>query len=382
MDRPQYYRFHQGQKQLPFADSEYETRLKILRQTMHETGVDACVLTSMHNVSYYSGFLYCSFGRPYAQVVTKTDTVTFSAGIDAAQPWRRCYGDNITYTDWQRHNYWRAILSVTGTGKTIGFEGDHMSYAQYESMNQMFPDANWENMSMILEDLASVKDDHEIDCFRTAVEVTDKVYEEILPMLRPGYSEKDVANAMVSKYREYAEGEAYSPIVATGPNGALPHAIPTDREFQNGDFVVIDAAAKYGGYHADMTRTPVVGSSTSKHEEIYSIVKEAQQRGCDIAKAGVPCKDVDAATRDYITEMGYGEYYTHGTGHGLGLEIHTSPRFSPQSEQVLEKNNVMTIEPGIYLAGWGGVRIEDDVIIGNEDCEILNKTTKELVVLN
>ena len=235
---------------------------------------------------------------------------------------------------------------------------------------------------MILEDLASVKDDHELECIRTAVEVTDKVYEEILPMLRPGFTEKQVANTMVSKYREYAEGEAYSPIVATGPNGALPHAIPTDREFQNGDFIVIDAAAKYGGYHADMTRTPVVGKATEKHKEVYSIVKEAQQRGCDIAKAGVPCKEVDAATREYIGEMGYGKYYTHGTGHGLGLEIHTSPRFSPQSEQVLEVNNVMTIEPGIYLAGWGGVRIEDDIIIGKDDCEILNQTTKDLVVLN
>ena len=145
---------------------------------------------------------------------------------------------------------------------------------------------------------------------------------------------------------------------------------------------MIDAAAKYGGYHADMTRTPVIGEATEKHKEVYSIVKEAQQRGCDIAKAGVPCKEVDAATREYIGEMGYGEYYTHGTGHGLGLEIHTSPRFSPQSEQVLEVNNVMTIEPGIYLAGWGGVRIEDDVIIGKDDCEILNQTTKDLVVLN
>ena len=116
--------------------------------------------------------------------------------------------------------------------------------------------------------------------------------------------------------------------------------------------------------------------------EVYSFVKEAQQRGCDIAKAGVPCKEVDAVTREYIGEMGYGEYYTHGTGHGLGLEIHTSPRFSPQSEQILEVNNVMTIEPGIYLAGWGGVRIEDDVIIGKDDCEILNQTTKDLVVLN
>ena len=235
---------------------------------------------------------------------------------------------------------------------------------------------------MILEDLAAVKDEHELSCLRTAVEVTDKVYEEILPMLRPGFTEKQVANTMVSKYREYAEGEAYSPIVATGPNGALPHAIPTDREFQNGDFIVIDAAAKYGGYHADMTRTPVVGEASEKHEEVYAVVKEAQQRGCNTAKSGVACNVVDASTRDYINEMGYGEYYTHGTGHGLGLEIHTSPRFSPQSKAILEVNNVMTIEPGIYIAGWGGVRIEDDVIINEDDCEILNKTTKDLVVLN
>jgi Xaa-Pro aminopeptidase len=257
-----------------------------------------------------------------------------------------------------------------------------MSYAKYEKMTETFSDTSWENCSMILEDLASVKDDHELDCIRVAVEVTDKVYEEILPMLSPGHTEKDVANAMVSKYREYSEGEAYSPIVATGPNGALPHAIPTDREFKKGDFVVIDAAAKYAGYHADMTRTPIIGKSTSKHEEIYSIVKESQQRACNAAKAGVLCKKVDSVARDYIREMGYGDYYTHGTGHGLGLEIHTSPRFSPQSDQILEKNNVMTIEPGIYLAGWGGVRIEDDVIIGEDGCEILNKTTKDMVVLN
>ena len=131
-----------------------------------------------------------------------------------------------------------------------------------------------------------------------------------------------------------------------------------------------------------MTRTPVVGEATSKHREIYEIVKESQSRGCVMAKAGVPCKEVDAATRDYIHEMGYGEYYTHGTGHGLGLEIHTTPRFSPQSDQILKKNNVMTIEPGIYLAGWGGVRIEDDVVIEDDGCEILNRTTKDLVELN
>ena len=125
MDRPEFYRFHQGERLLPFEAAEYDARLKGLRSRMAEAGVNACVFTSMHNIAYYSGFLYCSFGRSYGLVVTPTESVTISAGIDAAQPWRRCHGDNITYTDWQRNNFWRAILSVTGTGKVVGYEGDH-----------------------------------------------------------------------------------------------------------------------------------------------------------------------------------------------------------------------------------------------------------------
>ena len=359
------------------SDTIYSKRQTNLSKVLGDKGLDGILITNLTNIKYICGFT----GSAASCLVTPNGQYFITDGRYIEQSKAQVKGFEI-FIDMSSHFAQIKQNELMPNDLNLAFEGDHMSYAQYENMKGMFPNTNWENMSMILEDLASVKDEHELNCFRTAVEVTDKVYEEILPMLRPGFSEKDVANAMVSKYREYAESEAYSPIVATGPNGALPHAIPTDRQFQNGDFVVIDAAAKYGGYHADMTRTPVVGASTSKHEEIYSIVKEAQQRGCDIAKAGVPCKEVDAATRDYITEMGYGEYYTHGTGHGLGLEIHTSPRFNPQSEQILEKNNVMTIEPGIYLAGWGGVRIEDDVIIGNEGCEILNKTTKELVVLN
>ena len=134
MERPQQYRFHQGEKVLPFAASEYDQRLGGLRAIMDAEGVDAVVLTSMHNISYYSGFLYCSFGRPYALVVTATEDVTISAGIDAAQPWRRSHGDNITYTDWQRDNYWRAILSVTGEGRVIGYEADHLTLLQSDKL--------------------------------------------------------------------------------------------------------------------------------------------------------------------------------------------------------------------------------------------------------
>ena len=355
----------------------YFKRQTNLKNVLSDKGFDGMLITNLTNIRYISGFT----GSAASCLVTMDGQYFITDGRYIEQSKTQVKGFD-RFIGMDPHLTQINNNKLIARGSKLAFEGSHMSYSQFEDMKTTFPNTNWENTSMILEDLASVKDKYELDCIRTAVEVTDRVYEEILSMLRPGYTEKQVANAMVSKYREYAEGEAYSPIVATGPNGALPHAIPTDREFQEGDFIVIDAAAKYAGYHADMTRTPVVGKATEKHNEVYAIVKEAQQRGCDIAKAGVPCKMVDAATRDYIHEMGYGEYYTHGTGHGLGLEIHTSPRFSPQSNQILEKNNVMTIEPGIYLAGWGGVRIEDDVIIGDNSCEILNKTTKDLVVLD
>ena len=358
-------------------NSIYAKRQSALKSVLEKKGLDGILISNLTNIKYICGFT----GSAASCLVTPEGQYFISDGRYIEQSKEQVKGFDC-YLDMSSHFNQIKNNKLNPDGLKLAFEGSHMSFTQYENMVALFSGTSWENTSMILEDLASVKDNYEIECIRTAVEITDKVYEEIIPMLRPGFTEKQVANEMVSKYREYAEGEAYSPIVATGPNGALPHAIPTDREFRKGDFIVIDAAAKYGGYHADMTRTPVVGEASEKHREIYAIVKEAQKRGCEIAKAGVPCKDVDFATRDYIDQMGYSEFYTHGTGHGLGLEIHTSPRFSPQSDQILEKNNVMTIEPGIYLAGWGGVRIEDDVIIGDNDCEILNKTTKELVIIN
>ena len=173
MERPQHYRFHQGQKTLPFADAEYAARISKLRAQMAETGIDACVLTSMHNVAYYSGFLYCSFGRPYAQVITATETVTFSAGIDAAQPWRRGYGDNITYTDWQRNNYWRAIQSVTGRGKVIGFEGDHLSIAQMALLDEFLAPAAKKDIAPTTMKLRMHKSAAEIELIRAGAATAD-----------------------------------------------------------------------------------------------------------------------------------------------------------------------------------------------------------------
>ena len=355
----------------------YIDRQNKLQNILSKNNLDGMLITNLTNIRYICGFT----GSAGTCLVTPTGKFFITDGRYIEQSKDQVKGFD-RYIDMDTNLSIIQKNNLLRNGLKIAFEGDHVNYTLYDAIQKTYPDVNWESTKMILENLASIKDKGELDAIRTAVEITDKVYEEILPMLRPGYTEKQVANTMVSKYREYGDGEAYSPIVATGPNGALPHAIPTDREFKKGDFIVIDAAAKYAGYHADMTRTPVVGEATDKHHEVYAIVKEAQKRGCGIAKAGVPCKDVDTATREYIHEMGYGDHYTHGTGHGLGLEIHTSPRFSPTSKDILAENNVMTIEPGIYLAGWGGVRIEDDVIIKHDGCEILNNTTKDLVVLD
>ena len=354
----------------------YQQRQEKLKSVLADHGLDGMLITNLPNIRYISGFT----GSAASCLITPDSQYFITDGRYIEQSKAQVKGFK-RFIDMDSHLSIIRKNNLNPNGLKIAFEGDHVTFSLYQDMTSIFPETTWEHTGMILEDLAAVKDELELDAIRTAVEVTDRVYEETLPMVRPGYTEKQVANSMVAKYREYAEGEAYSPIVATGPNGALPHAIPTDREFKKGDFIVIDAAAKYAGYHADMTRTPVVGEATGKHHEIYGIVKEAQQRGCDAAKAGVPCKVVDAATREYIKEMGYGEYYTHGTGHGLGLEIHTSPRFSPQSEAVLNVNNVMTIEPGIYIPEFGGVRIEDDVLIQKDGCEILNQTPKDLLVL-
>ena len=352
-------------------------RVDKLRQSLSSQGLDGIFITNLTSVRYISGFTWSAGSC----LITEDESYFISDGRYDIQS-KKQVGNMIRFIDFGNHISIIAKNNLLKDGLNLAFEGDHTSYSQFKSISESFPKINWESTSMLMENLQAVKDESELNAIRAAVEITDVIYEEILPMLRPGTTEKEVANQLVLRYRQESDGEAYNPIVAGGENGALPHAVPSDRPFQNGDFIVIDAAAKYAGYHADMTRTPLIGKPTDKHSEIYAIVKGSQQAGCDAAKAGMSCKEMDTVTRDFITERGYGEFYNHGTGHGLGLEIHTEPRMSQLSTQTLSENNVVTIEPGIYLPGWGGVRIEDDVIIKNDGCEIMNKTSKELVSLN
>ena len=264
----------------------------------------------------------------------------------------------------------------------IGFESDYVSVNLFSALTQSMSNVNWEKTSGIIEKIAAVKDLTEIDSLKTAIEITDVVFDKIIPDLKAGAKEKDIAAKISYLFKlNGAEGDSYDSIIASGHLGALPHARPSDKEFEKGDFVVMDFGALYNGYHADMTRTVVIGESTEKHNEIYNIVLESQLAGINVAKAGITGEDLDAVCRKVIQDAGYGDKFIHSTGHGIGLEVHTYPRISSFNKKPLLENYVVTIEPGIYLAGWGGVRIEDDCWIQKEGCIPLNRSTKEMLVL-
>jgi Xaa-Pro aminopeptidase len=356
----------------------YSDRQEKLKSVLSKQGIDGILITNLTSIRYICGFT----GSSATCLILPENQYFISDGRYTEQSKKQVSGFSLIIENLSHLELLSAKKkNLIPDGLKLGFEGDHLSVSQYNTMIDLFSKTDWVCTKGILEDLQAVKDKSELNAIRTAVEITDAAYEKVLPLVREGVTEKEIANELVMYYRREADGEAYPPIVAGGPNSALPHAVPSDREFQKGDFIVIDAAAKYAGYHADMTRTPVLGEATEKHREIYGIVKEAQESAVSAAKAGVSCKDLDAIPRNIIDKNGYGEYFNHGTGHGLGLEIHTQPRLSKLSEQVVQVDNVVTVEPGIYLPGWGGVRIEDDIIIEKDGCEVLNNTSRELVIL-
>ena len=268
------------------------------------------------------------------------------------------------------------------SGMKIGFESDHTTVTSFKALQNKLPQILWEPTSNIIELIAAVKDAEEIESLKTAIEITDAVFDEILPIIKVGVSESQIAADLSYKFKQHgAEGDSYDPIVASGWRSALPHATPTDKTLENGDFVVMDFGALYNGYHADMTRTVVIGPPNNKHKEIYDVVLKSQLSGIEVARAGITGAEVDNACRSVIDNAGYKKYFNHSTGHGIGLEVHTLPRLSSINTSPLLENYVVTIEPGIYLPKWGGVRIEDDCWIKSNKCIPLNRSTKELISL-
>ena len=263
---------------------------------------------------------------------------------------------------------------------TVAFEADALTYANYEFLREggveLVPRRG------LVESLRAVKEPEELDAIRRATEVTDRTYERLAEERFAGRTEKELVWAMHQLFHECgADGLAFEIDIASGPTAASPHAVPGDRVVGEGDLVLVDAGAIVDGYCSDCTRTFAVGEVSDSLREVYEVVREAQQAGIDAVRAGVAGRDVDAAARTVITEAGYGGNFGHGLGHGLGLLVHEAPALRPEWEEALAVGNVVTVEPGIYLSGVAGVRIEDLVVVTEEGCEVLTSFPKELMTV-
>jgi Xaa-Pro aminopeptidase len=352
-------------------------RIESVKQNIQLESLDGIYITNLTNVRYLTGFT----GSAGSLLIVDNKQHFFTDGRYIEQSNTEVKNCTIHIVGGVHINAIKE-KNLLKKDQKIGFEGNFVNVNLYDAFVRLLSDIHWEKTSGIIEKIAAVKDNLEIDSLKTAIEITDVVFESIIPDLKIGATEKEISAKISYLFKTNgAEGDSYESIIASGYLGALPHARPTDKAFEKGDFVVMDFGALYNGYHADMTRTVVIGEASEKHKEIYDIVLRSQLAGVNFAKAGVTGKELDSICRNVIKEAGYGDKFIHSTGHGIGLEVHTYPGISAVNTKPLLENYVITIEPGIYLAGWGGVRIEDDCWIKKHECVPLNRSTKEMLVL-
>ena len=270
--------------------------------------------------------------------------------------------------------------------RRLAVETHDLTVDRYEQLVAAAEDVSLISSFNRVEELRMVKDPSELELLGTACRITDQAFADVLPLIRPGLSERALAAALDHRMGELgAERPSFDTIVASGPNGALPHHVPSGRPLRRGDLITMDFGAQFAGYHADMTRTVALGEPADWQRDVYELVAAAQRAGCTAARPGAALREVDAAARDLIAEAGHSDHFGHGLGHGVGLEVHEAPMIGYGSTGKLEDHVSVTVEPGVYLPGQGGVRIEDVLVVGagaaGGAAQILTTTTKELLAL-
>ncbi len=264
----------------------------------------------------------------------------------------------------------------------IGFESAHTTVAAFMEFSGKLTGCELVPINANLDQIRSCKDQDEIGRLGDVARLASEAFQATVGLIRPGLSEVDLARELEFEMRRRgADGRAFDFIVASGERGAMPHARATDKLIRSGELVTIDFGAVKDGYYSDETLTVAVGKPGDRAREIYDIVKGAHDRAVSSVKPGMTCRDLDAVARDYIQECGYGEYFGHGLGHGVGLEIHEKPTVSPRSDMTIDEGMVFTIEPGIYIPGFGGIRIEDTVVVLADGCRLLTQVPKELIMV-
>ncbi|MFV0515125.1 MAG: aminopeptidase P family protein [Jhaorihella sp.] len=381
--RPKMYRFHNGEKAtLAFEISEYEARIAGLRARMAEAGAQAAVFTSMHNIAYYSGFLYCSFGRPYGLVVTETEAVTVSAGIDAGQPWRRGFCDNITYTDWQRDNFWRAVASVSGSGRVVGYEGDHLTLMQRDKLEHFLVPARLVDLAPATMYQRMHKSPAEITLIRHGAQVADIGGYAIRDAVKAGTREIDVAMAgrdameleIASRFpdAEYRDTWVW---FQSGINTDGAHNPVTARRLERGDILSLNAFPMISAYYTALERTMFVAEVDPASLKLWEANVAAHEYGMSLLRPGVSCADVTRKINDFLAERDLLQYRTFGYGHSFGVLSHYYGReagleLREDIDTVLEPGMVISMEPMLTIPegqpGAGGYR-EHDILIITED---------------
>jgi Xaa-Pro aminopeptidase len=351
-------------------------KLEKLRSSFEKLNIDGLLVASNFNRRYISNFTGSS-----GVVLISSDKALFITDFRyVEQATKQCEGFEIVQHTGTIIEEVAAQAKKLGITK-LGFEQDHVTFGTYRSYEKAV-EGELVPVSGVIEKLRLIKTPSEIKILKEAADIADAAFKHILDFIRPGKTELEVSNELEFFMRKAgATSSSFDIIVASGYRGALPHGVASDKLIENGDFVTLDFGAYYKGFISDITRTVAVGEPSAKLKEIYDVVLEAQLRGMAGIKPGMTGKEADALTRDYITEKGYGEYFGHSTGHGIGLEVHEGPALSSKSDIILEPGMLVTVEPGIYIPGLGGVRIEDDTQITETGNETLTHSTKELIIL-
>nr|WP_263325756.1 Xaa-Pro peptidase family protein [Neobacillus sp. Marseille-Q6967] len=351
-------------------------KLDKLRAGFQEHGIDGILITSEYNRRYLTNFT----GSAGVALISRDRALFITDFRYTEQAAKQCQGYDIVKHPGTIHD--EVAIQAKNLGiKKLGFEEDHVTFSTYKAYEKLI-ESELVPVSGLIEKLRLIKTDAEIKILKVAADIADAAFKHILDFIRPGKTELEVSNELEFFMRKAgATSSSFDIIVASGHRSALPHGVASEKVIESGDFVTLDFGAYYNGYVSDITRTVAVGQPDQKLKEIYEIVLEAQLRGMAGIKPGMTGKEADALTRDYITEKGYGDYFGHSTGHGIGLEVHEGPALSFRSDIVLEPGMIVTVEPGIYIPGLGGVRIEDDTIITKDHNEALTHSTKELIIL-
>ncbi len=367
--------------QVPMTASAHGVRLSRLRQSLAESGLDGFLVSALPNVRYLTGFT----GSNALVVVTPSDCVLLTDFRYATQVKTEVAREVRVVIEtsslWTR--LWQELQTLAGT-KVLAFESAHVTHQDAARFLDAASDGSrwlWRPAINLVEVLREVKDADELGLIRRAVRIAETALAATLPQVHVGMTELAVAGILERELRTAgSEGFPFETIIAAGARSALPHARASTNVIARGDLLLIDFGAIHAGYCSDLTRTVVVGAApTARQLEVHTAVREANGSASALIRAGMRGRDADALARDYIQRLGYGDAFGHSLGHGIGLEVHESPRVAKTAESPLPAGSVVTIEPGIYLEGWGGVRIEDDVVLTSEGPHVLSRFDRTLL---